>query len=315
MEQQTKTQEAQSPQSSAEQQHPQDGRQEGQEGAQTGQSNGPAYKSDQVHPKLNQEEQKEVEERSTPSAQVVYGAIQKEGEEELERPSSALAWSGLAAGLSMGFSFVAETLLRTALPDEPWRPLIAKLGYSLGLLIVILGRQQLFTENTLTPILPLLSRRTTNVLANVLRLWAVVLITNLVGALVFSWVLGNTGVFKPEVQTAFSDVGREALRVDFWSALIRGVFAGWLIALMVWLLPAAETARLWIIIIITYMVGLGGLTHIIAGSTETFYLGVTEQAAWGDILSRYTLPTLIGNIVGGVTLVAVFNHAQVVSGK
>src|SRR5690349_18871699 len=100
------------------------GQEQGRDGASE-----PAYKSGEVQPKLNEEEQKEVEERSAPSAQVVYGAIQKEGEEELERPSSALAWSGLAAGLSMGFSFVAETLLRSGLPDEPWRQLISKLGY------------------------------------------------------------------------------------------------------------------------------------------------------------------------------------------
>src|SRR4051794_26382056 len=275
-------------QRATEQQRPREGRQDGAGG---GEANGQAYESDELHPKLNEEEQKEVEERSTPGAKVVYGAIQKEGEEELERPSSALAWSGLAAGLSMGFSFVAEALLRAALPDEPWRPLISKLGYSVGFLIVILGRQQLFTENTLTPILPLLSRRTMDVFMNVLRLWVIVLITNLLGALVFAWVLGNTDAFKPHVQKAFGDVGREALQVDFWQALIRGVFAGWLIALMVWLLPAAETARHWIIIIITYIVGLGGLTHIIAGSVETFYMGVTEQAAWGQILSTYTLPT------------------------
>src|SRR5690349_9073033 len=108
----------------------------------------------------------EAEERSSPSGKIVYKAILKEAEDELERPSSALFWSGLAAGLSMGFSLVGEGLLRAHLPDKPWRPLVAKLGYSVGFLIVILGRQQLFTENTLTPILPLLQRRDARTLGN-----------------------------------------------------------------------------------------------------------------------------------------------------
>jgi formate/nitrite transporter FocA (FNT family) len=93
-------------------------------------------------------EKKEAEERSSPSGAVVYQAISSEGEEELERPTSALMWSGLAAGMSMGFSFVAEALLRAHIPDASWRPLIVNFGYSVGFLIVVLGRQQLFTENT-----------------------------------------------------------------------------------------------------------------------------------------------------------------------
>src|SRR5215207_8851999 len=104
-------------------------------------------------------EHREAEERSAPSGKVVYKAILKEGEGELARSSSALFWSGLAAGLSMGLSMIAEGLLHAHLPDAPWRPLVAKFGYSVGFLIVILGRQQLFTENTLTPVLPLLRRK------------------------------------------------------------------------------------------------------------------------------------------------------------
>src|ERR687883_550487 len=120
-------------------------------------------------------EKKEVEERSAPSGRIVYKAILKEGEGELERSSSALFWSGLAAGLSMGFSLVTEGLLTAYLPNTHWRPLVAKLGYSMGFLIVILGRQQLFTENTLTPILPFLKRKDKRTARNVLRLWGVVL--------------------------------------------------------------------------------------------------------------------------------------------
>src|SRR5689334_19120774 len=126
---------------------------------------------------LSEREKEEAQERSTARAHVVHEAIRLEGEEELKRSSSALAWSGLAAGLSMGFSLIAEGIIRSRLPDTPWRPLLAKFGYSFGFVLVILGRQQLFTENTLTPILPLLHRRDMATLGHVLRLWAVVLAT------------------------------------------------------------------------------------------------------------------------------------------
>src|SRR5215207_9454872 len=259
-------------------------------------------------------EHREAEERSAPSGQVVYKAILKEGEEELARPSSALFWSGLAAGLSMGFSMIAEGLLNAHLPDAPWRPLVAKFGYSVGFLIVILGRQQLFTENTLTPVLPLLRRKDSATLANVSRLWAVVLVANLLGALLVAVVATRTEAFEPHVREAFAEMGRKAMEPGFGATVLRGVFAGWLIALMVWLLPFAETARVWVIVIITYFVGLGSFSHIIAGAVEVFSLAAAGQAPWPAVLGGYVAPTLLGNVLGGVTLVATLNHAQVVAG-
>jgi formate/nitrite transporter FocA (FNT family) len=253
-----------------------------------------------------------VEERSSPRTEVVYEAVRKEGENELKRSTPTLAYDGLTAGLSMGFSLVAEALLRSHLPDTSWRPAISKLGYSVGFLIIVLGRQQLFTENTLTVILPLLRHLNADTLKRVLRLWAVVLLANLVGALLFAWVIGHTELFKPEVRQAFGDIGRESLEGSFGLVLLRGIFAGWLIALMVWMLPAAESARLWVVIILTYLVAFGGFAHIIAGSVEGFYVVMTGGAPWSSYFG-WMLPTLLGNIIGGTTLVAALGHAQVVS--
>lgn len=260
-------------------------------------------------------EQKQVEERVAISPNVVHETIRREGDDELQRSSSALAWSGLAAGLSMGFSLVAEGLLATYLPDAPWRSLIAKLGYCVGFLMVILGRQQLFTENTLTVILPLLLRKNTSTLISVLRLWSIVLVSNLVGAYLFALCVGKLAIFNPHVQETLAAVSQGASGDEFWIALARSVFAGWLIALMVWLLPGAESSRVSIIIIITYLIGLGSFHHIIAGANKEFFLLVTGRAGWASSLGHFFVPTLTGNIVGGTSLVAFLNHAQVVSGK
>jgi formate/nitrite transporter FocA (FNT family) len=175
-------------------------------------------------------------------------AILNEAEDELERASSALFWSGLAAGLSMGFSLLAEGILRAHLPDKPWRPLIVKFGYSVGFLIVILGRQQLFTENTLTPVLPLLRNKDGKTLGNMLRLWGVVLGANLLGALTMAWVLSRTSIAEHSVREAMRHIGEEAMKHSFGVTLLKGIFAGWQIAMIVWLLPFAETARVWVII-------------------------------------------------------------------
>jgi formate/nitrite transporter FocA (FNT family) len=269
-------------------------------------------------PKEEQEEQREeqeIEERTAPHARVVYEAIRAEGSEELERPASALFWSALAAGLSMGFSFGSEALIQHALPDTSWRPLIAKFGYTVGFVIVILGRQQLFTENTLTAVLPLLKEKTGAMLAKVLRLWGVVLLANLLGAFAFALVAASTRAFRPEVATAFTEIATSAVEKGFGTIFVRAVFAGWLIALMVWLLPYAETARFWVVVLITYAVGLGEFDHIIIGSVEGFYLALRGVVSWGQLLGGYMLPTLLGNILGGVVLVALLGHAQVESGQ
>jgi formate-nitrite transporter family protein len=249
--------------------------------------------------------------RASPRANVVHEAIRREGEDELQRTVSALAWSGFAAGLSMGFSLLAEGLLRTRLPDASWRPLISKFGYTIGFLIVVLGRQQLFTENTLTVVLPLLLRRNYETLKSVLRLWGVVLSANLTGAYVFALMVSHTHMFSPEAHATFARIGMEAVSGSFGVTLIRGIFAGWLIALMVWLLPAAETGRIAVIVILTYMIGLGSFPHIIAGSVETLYVVASGNASWAMYFSRFFAPTLIGNILGGVALVAALNHAQI----
>ena len=261
-----------------------------------------------------EQEDQEVYEKSAASARVVYKAVEIEGDEELNRSTAGLA-SGLAAGLSMGFSLVAEGLLRQRLPDAPWRPLISKLGYSVGFLFVILGRQQLFTENTLTPILPALHHPSAKNFLNVGRLWIVVLVANLIAAAAFAYVLAKTPAFDEETRGVFLEIGKEAFKHPPLTIFLRGIFAGWLIALMVWLLPVAETARVWVIIIVTYLVGIAQLSHIIAGSVETIYVVAAGGATWPHYLRDYMLPTLFGNILGGTALVAALNHAQVAASE
>ncbi len=260
-------------------------------------------------------ERKKVRARTAVTPQVVHEAIRLEGEEELARPAAALLWSGLAAGLSMGFSLLGEGILRAALPDAPWRPLVAKLGYALGFLFVILARQQLFTENTLLVVLPFLARPRREVLRRVARVWGLVLVGNVVGALAFAASLTLDSVGSPELRAAMSAIGHKALEPGVAGVLFRGIYGGWLIALMVWLLPAARYAKFFVVVTVTWLVGAGEFSHIIAGSVEVLYLVVTGQIGVGTFLGGFFVPALVGNSIGGVALVAALNHAQVVAGR
>ena len=260
--------------------------------------------------RIHEKQEDEIIDRTAPPGEVIYEAVYAEGEHELERNSLELAFSGLAAGLSMGFSMVTEGLLQNHLPNTSWQPLITKLGYSVGFVVVILGRQQLFTKNTLTVILPLLRKKRINIALNVARLWTIVLIGNLIGAFVFAWLVGHSNIFTAEIRETFSRIGHSSMQPDFWTILIRAAVSGWLIALMVWLLPFAESARLWVVIILAYVVGIAELPHVVAGSVESFYLVSTGVVGFWHSIGSYVLPAFIGNVIGGVTLVAFGAHAE-----
>lgn len=258
---------------------------------------------------LSDREVEEADERSSTTAKVVHEAIRLEGTEELERPSSSIAWSGLAAGLTMGCSMLAQGILQARLPDAPWRELVASLGYTTGFVFVTMGRQQLFTETTLTVMLPVLHR--THGLSDVIRYWAIVFAANIVATLLFAGAATIPSLFQPDTIGAFTDLGVKAAEPGFLPVLIKGVFAGWLIALMVWLMPAAATARFFVIVAVTWLIGAAHFSHVIAGSVETAFAAMQGAIGWQDYLLGFLVPALVGNSIGGVVFVALLNHAQV----
>ena len=265
--------------------------------------------TDSSSARLEPPEELDALKRTSPTAKVVHEAIRIEGEEELSRPSSSIAWSGLAAGLTMGFSLMTEGILRSSLPAAPWRDLVTALGYSIGFLFVTLGRKQLYTETTVTVTLPML--HAPRQFPSVLRFWSIVFATNIVGTILFAWAVSLPGLFPPEFHRAFFEIGIEGADGGFWEVVLRGIVAGWLIALMVWLLPAAQTARFFVIILVTYLIGIAKLAHVIAGSVEVAYAALAGGVSWGEYAFGFVLPALIGNTIGGVVLVAMLNHAQV----
>ena len=260
---------------------------------------------------LNDAERGEVEHRKPPRAAVLHETVGKVGEEELERNASSLAWSGLAAGLSMGFSMVASGALRAHLPDSPIGHFIADAGYSAGFVIVILARQQLFTENTLTVVLPLVSPRSGHTSAQVLRLWGIVLLCNLIGIVVFACGVAYLPLFDAPMDHALVQMGTKIMSYSVAAMFVKAILGGWIIAMMVWLMAAVDAARLWIIIGLTWLIALAGLVHVIGSAGEVFFLAFRNQVTWIDALGHFVVPTLAGNIVGGSLIFALISHAQV----
>jgi len=259
---------------------------------------------------VTKEEAEEAERRARPRSAVIYETIRREGEVENERSPASLFWSALASGLSMVFSLVGMGVLRAALPETKWAELITAFGYTLGFLIVILGRQQLFTENTLTPLLPVFSDPKAWRIRRVARLWTVVFLGNLAGAAISSAWVAFSGAFTPDQQHAFGEIAKVAVAPTTSEIFTKAVFAGWIIALMVWLLPLTEVLAPILIMILTWLISAAKLEHVIAGSVDTLY-GVFSGAITAGDFIHFLIPTLVGNVVGGVGFVAAVATAEV----
>lgn len=246
------------------------------------------------------------------TAEEIHQNISMAAKEEMERPMGELLWSGLASGLLIGFSFLGVAFLAPLMPDR-LHDLAGFIAYPLGFVFVVLARHQLFTENTLEPVIPVLERRDRRTLRKLLRLWGLVLPANLAGALILALVLAHTQAVKPELRTSMLDVARHSTEGGFTLVLYRAVWAGWLVALMAWLIAStretlAQIALVWLT---TGPIAALGFKHSIAGAVECFYQAAVGGAPWGQMLLSFELPALLGNVLGGVVLVALVNHGQV----
>ena len=266
-------------------------------------------------PKPAQEAQKNLE---RPSAQDIYEQVANNARQELGRSSVSLAISGLAGGVFMGLSGLGNAIAIALLTipgatPTPGTLFIGKMFYPLGFIVVILGRSQLFTENTLYPVALVLAEK--KHFWKTIKLWSIVLPANVLGALVFAAIAALTGALRPDMVQALAELGQDALRhpasTIFWS----GVMGGWIIATVAWLVSGSHsiTGSVMIIWMLALVVGLGHFAHCIAGSGEilsTVLIGQTSTAAF----LRWLGLAVAGNICGGVGMVTLLEYGQVVYG-
>ncbi|SAQ27315.1 formate/nitrite transporter family protein [Klebsiella oxytoca] len=257
--------------------------------------------------KQNGEEIEVDEERLPSQAMATHEVIQK----ELERDAMALLWSAIAAGLSMGASLVAKGIFHVHLSELPGGFLLENLGYTFGFVIVILARQQLFTENTVTAVLPIMHKPTLSNIGLLLRLWGVVLAGNLIGTAIAAWAFDVMPVFDEPTREAFLKISLKVMQNPPLEMFANAIISGWLVATMVWMFPAAGSAKIIVIILMTWLIALADTTHIVVGSVEIFYLVFNGTLPWQEFIWPFALPTLAGNICGGTFIFALLSHAQI----
>ena len=260
---------------------------------------------------ISAEEQVEAKELTRLKSRVVYEIIRQEGESELRRPQSAIWWSGIAAGGGISLSLMTEAMFRTYLPDAPWRPLVENFGYTAGFLLVMLSRMQLFTENTITTVLPSLAEPCRRTLVGTSRLWVTVFAANMIGTFLAALLIAHGGILTPNVTASAVEISQH---VAGWSAsetFLKAIPAGFLIAAIVWMLPSAEGSEFWVIAFFTYIIALGDMAHVVVGSAELFLLAIIGEENIFKLVTVNLLPALLGNILGGTGLFALLAWGQV----
>ena len=260
---------------------------------------------------ITAEEVKDVEEMATPRTPVIYEVVRRLGEEEMERPITSLWWSGVAAGLSISFSLLSQAILTAHLPEASWQPLVVSFGYCIGFIMAVLSRQQLFTESTITAVLPVAADVTRGNIVRMARLWAIVLAANLTGTLFAALFCTFTPVLPSDIYSGMLEISRDLLGFSWWEMVFRAIAAGFLMAAMVWLMPGAEGAQFHVITLMTWLIAVGGFTHIIAGSMESYLLVFSGEWVWWRMITDFMVPVLIGNTIGGTALFALIAYAQV----
>ncbi|HEY3703811.1 MAG TPA: formate/nitrite transporter family protein [Terracidiphilus sp.] len=249
-----------------------------------------------------------------PSAEDIYKQVANNARQELKRSNVSLAISGFAGGAFMGLSALGLAIGMALLGSSPTAHLLASMLYPLGFIVVILGRSQLFTENTLYPVALVLAEK--REFWNTLRLWSIVLPANIVGALAFSAMAARTPALEPRYVEALTHLGVQGLAHPpgalFWS----GVIGGWMIALAAWLVSGSHsiTGSVVLIWMLTFVVGAGSFAHCIASSCEILVAVLTGHASW-SAYAQWLGPAVAGNICGGVGLVTVLEYGQAIYGK
>ena len=245
---------------------------------------------------------------ATKKAGEIYKDVVEDGREELERASTGLAFSAFSAGLNISFSAIALAVVGSLTGGIG---LLAMAAYPIGFIFVILAQAQLFTENTVPPVAVALSDRSQ--IPNMLRLWAVILVFNNLGVIAFAFVVTYGGVLTPAALDLLLGHVADEMGYGFWEMTLRGVFGGWLVALVAWLVVASRdtTSQIFFIFGSVFLIPAAGLVHCVAGSTEVLISSFMGETSWGEYLGGFLLSATLGNTIGGIVLVTLANYAQV----
>jgi len=234
---------------------------------------------------------------------------------EFDRSNKGLFLSAFTAGLEVGFSVLFMgtifTLFGQNISPNVMKVLLA-LCYPVGFIFVIIGRSELFTEHTALAILPVLKRSVG--LKDLFILWGLVYAGNLFGGLVFSFIISKLGTKIGFVSPdALTHMAEHLIHHDWSTIFLSALLAGWMMGLLGWLITSSQDtmSRIFVIILVTSIIGVAGLHHCIVGSIEVLSgLFSSDSISFQDYLKFQSFATL-GNIIGGSVFVSILKFSNI----
>ena len=237
------------------------------------------------------------------------------GLKEHRRSNLGLFISSISAGLEVGFSILVIGIFYTLFKTEvsPGKLyLMMALVYPIGYVFVIIGRSELFTEHTVLATIPVLNGEAS--FKSLFNLWAIIYLGNLLGGYIFGTIVlqFNSGTHLISLDF-FHFVSQKMIAYSAGNILVSSIMAGWLMGTLSWLLSSAQDtlSRIAVIFFVTFIISIAGLHHCIVGSIEVFmaFFANANDVTGIEFLKFQGLSTL-GNIIGGVGLVALVKYAH-----
>ena len=222
---------------------------------------------------------------------------------ELQRPVRGLILSGFTAGFGISFSALTVAVIYSVSSNQ-WSQaalhLISSNLYTVGFIIVIMGRTDLFTEYTTIALFPILSKKAG--VFSLARLWGLVYVANMVGvfsvSLIFSFLGPKLAIVNVDV---FTSIGFHTVNYSWVVILISALLAGWLMGLVSWLVIAARESisQAFFIWLITFIISLCGLHHVVVGAAKVLPSVISGNISFLSFF-HFLFWTSVGNAIGGV---------------
>jgi formate/nitrite transporter FocA (FNT family) len=236
----------------------------------------------------------------------------EEGVEQLERGPLSLFLSAVGAGLILGFTAMSVAVVSAATvgADDTMARIAVALVYPLGFVVCLMSGTELFTEHTATAVYPVLDRRSG--FLRLLRLWLLVGLGNLLGTLISAGLLSVAEEIV-SAREGYVSVARHLVEASPTPLVASAILAGWLMALGAWLILATPqtVSQIVSIYIVTFLIGLGGLHHSIAGAAEMFAALLLSSEFTSFQAMRFIAIAMCGNLIGGSLFVAALNYGHI----
>lgn len=255
---------------------------------------------------------------AVPSPEEIYERAKQEGRRRLYLPPMEQVATGFIAGVTIIFGIVALGVA-TALIEPELGPGIGKvagaLAFGIGLVFLIVGRSELFSENFFDPVVSAIDIGGRRAWLRLLRLWGVTLVLNLVGGAVLLGVLTVPGALPEESNRVLVGVAEEIVAKEWMATLARAVLAGALITLLSYMLKAltSVSGRILVAYMVGFFLAVGPFDHVVVTALHVLF-GVWESGGvgYGDLAANIGLAT-VGNLLGGILLMTLTHAAQVKS--